>query len=63
MKVDLNPRGNGACPFCAAYGDCGILRRLSEDIREIDPPPEVSDDDILEMVIYSCPYFRERPEA
>lgn len=59
MNLDINPRGNGACPLCAANGACRIQRRLRESIDEC---PGCSDPDSgdLEIVIYSCPGFKER---
>jgi hypothetical protein len=57
MKLEINPRGNGACPLCAASGDCRIQRLMSAGVEKI------SSDSELEIVIYTCPYFVEREEA
>ncbi len=56
MKLVINPRGNGACPLCALNGSCHLQRRLSDDVM----PLEVTADDELEIVVYSCPYFTEK---
>jgi hypothetical protein len=57
MKLEINPRGNGACPLCAASGDCRIQRLLAAGVEK------VSSDSELEIVVYACPYFVERKEA
>jgi hypothetical protein len=56
MRIEINPRGNGACPLCASHGNCRIQRRLADNIEPINAP----DDDELEIVVYSCPYFKEK---
>jgi len=56
MRIDINPRGNGACPLCASHGNCRIQRRLSDNVDTINSPG----DDELEIVVYSCPYFKEK---
>ncbi len=56
MKLELNPRGNGACPICVSNGSCRIQRKLAENV---DPMTPASDGE-MEIVIYSCPYFKEK---
>jgi hypothetical protein len=55
MKVDINPRGNGACPLCVNASNCRIKDNLSNSVVDI------SNDDgaAIEVVIYSCPLFKE----
>lgn len=53
MKLDINPRENGACPLCIYNDRCPIKDKLSESVEDIifnDP---------LNIVIYSCPKFEE----
>ncbi len=57
MKLDINPRGNGACPLCAARGDCRIQRLLAAGIAKM------GDDMEMEVVVYTCPHFVERQGA
>jgi hypothetical protein len=54
MKLEINARGNGACPLCSAQGNCRIHRNLAAGVEKglADSP--------MEIVIYSCPYFSER---
>jgi hypothetical protein len=56
MRIEINPRGNGACPLCVSNGNCRIQRKLSENVEPFNAP----DDDELEVVVYSCPYFKEK---
>jgi hypothetical protein len=57
MKLEINTRGNGACPLCSACGDCRIQRLLSSGIEEAEA------DSSMEVVVYSCPYFSEREDS
>jgi hypothetical protein len=54
MKLEINPRGNGACPLCAAASDCRIRRLFASSVEEAESESE------MEIVIYTCPYFYER---
>ncbi len=56
MKLDINPRGNGACPLCASDGGCRLKKRLADALAE-RPDRENGG---MEIVVYSCPEFRER---
>jgi len=55
MQVELNPRGNGACPFCTIAGACPVQKTLREAMNEFSS----DDDNSMELVIYSCPFFDE----
>jgi hypothetical protein len=55
MKLDINPRGNGACPLCSNHRNCRIQRRIGENLDVINSAPDLE----MELVIYSCPYFKE----
>jgi len=55
MQVVLNIRGNGACPFCSFTGNCQIQETLEENLNAFS-----SEDDPMELVIYSCPNFNEK---
>jgi hypothetical protein len=57
MKLEINGRGNGACPLCGASGDCRIHGLLAAGVAD------ASGDSELEIVIYSCPYYTERKDA
>jgi hypothetical protein len=56
MKLEFNRRGNGACPLCASNGDCRLQKRLSVGIADSAD----RDDGGMEIVVYSCPDFKER---
>jgi len=51
----MNPRGNGACPLCSYTGKCHIQETLKETLDEFS-----SEEDPMELVIYSCPFFDEK---
>jgi hypothetical protein len=53
MKIEINPRGNGACPLCIKNGNCRITRALTNATKAVKQP------DKLEIVIYTCPDFEE----
>ena len=54
MKLDINTRGNGACPLCSSSGNCRIHRLLSAGVEKANA------ESAMELVVYSCPYFSER---
>jgi len=54
MKLDINTRGNGACPLCKSAGNCRIHKLLSSGVEKAGA------DSAMELVVYSCPYFSER---
>jgi hypothetical protein len=56
MKVDINPRGNGACPLCVNTSNCRIKNSLSDAVVDISNPDSPS----IEIVVYSCPLFKEK---
>lgn len=55
MKVEINVRGNGACPICQKRSSCPIQKRINEALLAVKPPRK----DPFEMVIYTCPSFKE----
>lgn len=59
MRLDLNLRGNGACPLCRRDSDCRLKKTLTEAVGSWDGAPEPS----VEIVIYSCPSFDEKAQA
>jgi hypothetical protein len=65
MKLDINPRGNGACPLCARAEDCRIHRQLSASVAPLraDAAEGGNGAGALELVVYACPEFRERSGA
>jgi len=56
MRLVINARGNGACPLCVHNNSCRIQRKLADNVD----PLGLSDDDEMEIVVYSCPYFTEK---
>jgi hypothetical protein len=56
MRLEINSRGNGACPLCAHLRDCRIQRLLSDSVLQAEADSE------MEIVVYSCPYFAEGKE-
>ena len=59
MRLDINPRGNGACPLCARDADCRYKKRLSS---AVEPEHDASDSG-MEIVVYACPFFQEKARA
>jgi len=55
MRIELNSRGNGACPLCASAGNCRI-----QDTIKVTMEDFTSENDPMELVIYSCPQFEEK---
>ncbi len=55
MHVDINPRGNGACPLCTQNGFCRIQKSLEESTASFN-----EQENPMELVVYSCPYFKEK---
>ena len=53
MKIEINHRGNGACPLCVRNGECKITKALKDSTKSI------KQSDQLEIVIYTCPEFEE----
>ncbi|MDR0321419.1 MAG: hypothetical protein LBI28_07930 [Treponema sp.] len=55
MQIELNVRGNGACPFCSAAENCNVHETLKKTLGALS-----GEDTSMELVIYSCPYFDEK---
>lgn len=56
MDVNINIRGNGACPICAREQNCGARRRIAEAVRDFRDPLGHG----MELVVYACPLFKEK---
>ncbi len=54
MKLEINPRGNGACPLCSRNGECKLQKLLAASIEREGDSSE------LEVVIYTCAKFSEK---
>ena len=54
MKVEINNRGNGACPLCIYHETCIIHASIKEAMDEYNRKQE------MELVIYTCPRFKEK---
>ena len=57
MLVEINSRGNGACPICISCGNCRIQDVLAQSVNAFS-----QSNDPMELVVYSCPQFAEKPE-
>lgn len=57
MKLEINTRGNGACPICAVGDNCRIQKLLCSGVEKAEADGE------MEIVVYTCPYFSERRGA
>jgi hypothetical protein len=55
MRLDMNPRGNGACPLCRLLPRCPLRKALAESLEEFRDPEDTG----MEIVIYTCPMFKE----
>lgn len=55
MKLEINPRGNGACPLCKFNVSCGIKRALQASVVS-----QGGKDEEMEIAVYSCPRFKEK---
>jgi hypothetical protein len=53
MKLEINPRGNGACPICKHNEDCRIKRSLASSLATFKGMD-------MEIVVYQCPQFAEK---
>ena len=56
MQIEINSRGNGACPVCNSSGNCRIQDMLTNSMAAFS-----QSNDPMELVVYSCPLFQERP--
>ncbi len=59
MRLDINPRGNGACPLCSRDASCRLKRLLSASLEEETDRNESG----MEIVVYSCPSFSEKAHS
>jgi len=57
MNMEINPRGNGACPICNFSGTCRIQDSISNSVSAFP-----QQNDLIELVIYSCPQFQEKTQ-
>ncbi|MCL2381104.1 MAG: hypothetical protein FWC64_05860 [Treponema sp.] len=57
MRIEINPRGNGACPLCSVCGNCRVQDALSQSMDAFSQPGNP-----MELVVYSCPFFKEKAE-
>jgi hypothetical protein len=55
MQIEINSRGNGACPLCASGGNCRVQDTLAGAMAAFS-----SENDPMELVVYSCPQFQEK---
>jgi len=57
MQVEINSRGNGACPLCDFSGNCRVQDTLSQSMTDFS-----ESNNPMELVVYSCPQFQEKAE-
>jgi hypothetical protein len=55
MNININVRGNGACPICKHTDNCNIQETLKRTLEEYS-----YEDSTMEIVIFSCPKFSEK---
>ena len=58
MKLELNSRGNGACPICNSNGNCRVQDTLKKTMETFS-----NEGNPMELVVYSCPQFQEKTES
>jgi hypothetical protein len=58
MEIRFSPRDNGACPVCRRASSCGIRQALAASVKDVRGARERE----MELVIYSCPQFVEKPQ-
>ncbi len=54
MEVQINPRGNGACPLCYYNGRCSLQKKITAALEDVKKKEE------FELVVYTCPQFKEK---
>ncbi len=54
-KIDINKKGNGACPMCTHEKFCFIRNSIADALKSVDSTQQ----EHLELVIYECPRFEE----
>jgi len=54
MQVEINHRGNGACPICRYDGKCMYQEKIRQALSEVKSREN------FELVIYTCPHFKEK---
>ncbi len=57
VETVFNPRDNGACPLCTKRDDCRLRAAIREALRKAETAAEGE----IEIVIYTCPRFEEKP--
>jgi hypothetical protein len=55
MQIEINSRGNGACPICSLAGSCRVQDTLYQSMNTFS-----ESGDPMELVVYSCPQFQEK---
>jgi hypothetical protein len=53
MNLEVNTRGNGACPLCVNNDDCRFKKSLKQSLDDYNGLE-------MEIVIYECSQFREK---
>jgi hypothetical protein len=53
MKIEINPRGNGACPLCKNSGVCRFKSAIAKSLSSFEGLE-------MEIVIYQCQHFAEK---
>ncbi len=58
MEITFSPRDNGACPVCRRAASCPIRQALAASVADMRGAAGPT----LEVVIYACPQFVEKPQ-
>jgi hypothetical protein len=56
VKVEINNRENGACPLCVRNGNCVLHKTIRRALGDYDG----KSNNEMELVIYTCPRFKEK---
>lgn len=65
MEISFSPRDTGACPVCRRAPSCPIRQALASSVKDMragGPSAAGTSGPVLEVVIYSCPQFVEKPQ-
>jgi hypothetical protein len=60
MEISFSPRENGACPVCRRAASCPVRQALAGSVKDMRGGGSAGPG--LEVVIYSCPQFVEKPQ-
>lgn len=56
IQVRFSAQETGACPLCKSFEYCPLLAQIRQ---AVESGPSGGPDEVLEVVIYRCPRFKE----